>query len=102
MEVLDQRSFGQSADWLRFIPDGLELFTTSDLASRMNTGRELAQKMAYCLREANMIELVGKRGRANLYRVPSTNETVACIEDRTESWSMMTEPFVEAHSSDGN
>ena len=73
LDVLDQRSFGESADWLRFLPDGLELFTTSDLASRMNTRRELAQKMAYCLREARMIELIGKRGRANLYRVPSSN-----------------------------
>jgi len=70
LEVLDQRSFGHSADWLSFLPDGLESFTTSDLATRMNTGRDLAQKMAYCLREARMIELIGKRGRANLYRVP--------------------------------
>lgn len=70
LDVVDQRSFGHSADWLRFLPDGLESFTTSDLAIRMNTGRELAQKMAYCLREARMIELIGKRGRANLYRVP--------------------------------
>jgi hypothetical protein len=73
LDVVDQRSFGHSADWLRFLPDGLESFTTSDLATRMNTGRELAQKMAYCLREARMIELIGKRGRANLYRVPSHN-----------------------------
>ena len=70
LDVLDQRSFSQSADWLRFLPDGLELFTTSDIASRMNTRIELAQKIAYCLREARMIELIGKRGRANLYRVP--------------------------------
>ena len=70
LDVLDQRSFGQSADWLRFLPDGLELFTTGDLARLMNTRIELAQKMAYCLREAKMIELIGKRGRANLYRVP--------------------------------
>ena len=75
LDVLDQRSFGQSADWLRFLPDGLESFTTSDLATRMNTRRELAQKMAYCLREAKMIELIGKRGRANLYRVPSSHVT---------------------------
>ena len=77
VDVLDHRSFGQSADWLRFLPEGLELFTTSDLASRMSTGRELAQKMAYCLREARMIELIGKRGRANLYRVPSY---MACVD----------------------
>ena len=70
LSVMGQRSFGQSADWLRFLPDGLELFTTSDLASRMKTDRDLAQKTAYCLREAKMIELIGKRGRANLYRVP--------------------------------
>ena len=68
LEVMDQRSFGQSADWLGFLPEGLESFTTSDLATRMNTRRDLAQKMAYCLREARMIELIGKRGRANLYR----------------------------------
>ena len=74
LEVLDQRSFAQSTDWLRFLPDGLDLFTTSDLATRMNTRRDLAQKMAYCLREARMIELIGKRGRANLYRVPSNNQ----------------------------
>lgn len=73
LDVLDQRSFGHSADWLHFLPDGLESFTTSDLAIRMNTGRELAQKVAYCLREARMIELIGKRGRANLYRVPSSD-----------------------------
>lgn len=69
LEVLDQRFFGDSADWLGFLPDGLESFTTGDLATGIATGRELAQKMAYCLREGGMIELVGRRGRANLYRV---------------------------------
>jgi hypothetical protein len=69
LEVLDQRLFGESADWLGFLPEGLESFTTSDLATGMNTRRELAQKMAYCLREGRMIELIGRRGRANLYRV---------------------------------
>jgi hypothetical protein len=67
--VLDQRLFGHSADWLRFLPDGLDSFTTRDLAAGINTGTELAQKMAYCLREGKMIELIGRRGRANLYRV---------------------------------
>ncbi|HJT27348.1 MAG TPA: hypothetical protein VJ784_08075 [Pyrinomonadaceae bacterium] len=69
LQVLDRRLFGASADWLWFLPAGLESFTTEDLATRTNTRRELAQKMAYCLREAQMIELIGKRGRANLYRI---------------------------------
>ncbi len=74
LEILERRLFGQSADWLGFLPEGLESFTTRDLATGMNTGRAsaslgLAQRMAYCLRKASMIELIGKRGRANLYRV---------------------------------
>jgi hypothetical protein len=73
LEVLDQRSFGASADWLRFLPDGLDAFTTTDLATGIKTRTELAQKMAYCLREGRMIELIGRRGRANLYRVPLKN-----------------------------
>jgi len=73
LAVMDQRLFVQSADWLRFLPDGLESFTTSDLATRIATKRELAQKMAYCLREARMIDLIGRRGRANVYRVPGSS-----------------------------
>ena len=79
LQVLDRRLFGESTDWLRFLPAGLESFTTEDLATRMNTRRELAQKMAYCLREGKMIELIGKRGRSNLYRI-SLNET-GCSEE---------------------
>ena len=69
LDVVDQRLFGASSDWLRFLPDGLGSFTTMDLATQIETRRELAQKMAYCLRESRMIELIGRRGRANLYRV---------------------------------
>jgi hypothetical protein len=66
---LDRHLFGKSADWLAFVPDGLQSFTTKDLAVVSDTRRELAQKMAYCLRQSRMIELIGKQGRDNLYRV---------------------------------
>ena len=69
LEVLGQRSFGEPADWLGLLPEGLETFTKRDLATGMDTGRELAQKMAYCLRKGRVIELIGKQGRAQLYRV---------------------------------
>src|SRR5215510_10264446 len=46
LEVLDQRVFKESADWRRFVPEGLESFTARDLATAMGTRRELAQKMA--------------------------------------------------------
>jgi hypothetical protein len=69
VDVMDRRVFGTPADWLAFVPDGVQPFTTKDLATAAETGRELAQKMAYCLRQARMIELIGRQGRANLYRV---------------------------------
>lgn len=69
LDVLNHQVFGASADWLRFVPRDLESFTTSDLATATSTGEDLARKMAYCLRESSLIELIGKRGRANLYRI---------------------------------
>lgn len=75
VDVIDRRLFGTPADWLAFVPDSLQSFTTKDLATVADTRRDLAQKMAYCLREARMIELIGKQGRANLYRVPNRTES---------------------------
>jgi hypothetical protein len=76
VDVLDRRLFGNSADWLAFVPNGLQSFTTKDLATLADTDRELAQKMAYCLRQARMIELIGRQGRANLYRVGNSQLNV--------------------------
>jgi hypothetical protein len=72
VDVIDRRLFGTAEDWLAFVPNGLQSFTTKDLASISDTRRDLAQKMAYCLRHAKMIEMIGKQGRANLYRVANT------------------------------
>lgn len=73
LEVVDRRVFKHPADWRAFLPEGLESFTSKDLAAAMNTGRDLAQKMAYCLHKGRVIELAGKQGRANLYRVLALN-----------------------------
>jgi hypothetical protein len=69
LEVVDRRLFKDTADWRGLLPEGLESFTTTDLATATDTGGALAQRMAYCLRRARVIELIGRRGRANLYRV---------------------------------
>jgi hypothetical protein len=74
VDVLDRRLFGASSDWLTFVPDGLQSFTTKDLAILADTRRDLAQKMAYCLRHTKMIELIGRQGRANLYRVANGSD----------------------------
>ena len=75
VDVVDWRVFRDPADWLAFVPDGLQSFTTKDLATIADTSRELAQKMAYCFRQARMIELIGRQGRANLYRVARTQSS---------------------------
>jgi len=72
LEVSGQRVFSGSADWLQCLPGGIESFTASDLATAMTLRHDLAQKMTYCLRNGGVIELIGKRGRSNLYRVTST------------------------------
>ena len=74
LEVLDQHLFTKSEDWLAFVPTELNSFTTVELATGIDGNRELAQKLAYCLRHGRMIELIGRRGRANLYRVANCEE----------------------------
>jgi hypothetical protein len=71
LEVVEQRLFEEPADWRELLPNELETFTTRDLAEATGVRRELAQKMVYCLRKVEVIELMGKQGRANLYRVAS-------------------------------
>jgi hypothetical protein len=75
LEVVDRRVFDGAADWLACLPAGCDVFTTGDLASAMNSRVALAQKMAYCLREGKLIEMIGRRGRANLYRVAGPRES---------------------------
>jgi len=67
LEVAERRLFQEPADWLALLPEGLGSFTARDLAEAIDIREELAQKMAYCLRKAQVINLIGKRGRANLY-----------------------------------
>ncbi len=73
LEVIETQLFGSSEDLAGLLPPGLPArFTTADLAEAMAGPRWLAQKMAYCLRHATVIDQVGKKGRANLYVLAST------------------------------
>jgi hypothetical protein len=70
LEVVDRRLFEAPADWRALLPETLaESFTTSDIEGALGIPRQLAQRMAYCLREAEVITRIGKHGRANLYRL---------------------------------
>lgn len=69
LDVVDRRVFDKPADWLALLPEGVEPFTAGDLAEKLGIRLGLAQKMAYSFREANLVRLIGRRGRANLYAV---------------------------------
>jgi len=71
LEVVESRSYEEPADWRALLPEDLEPFTARELADALSVRLELAQKMAYCLRQANLIELTSKRGRAHVYQVVS-------------------------------
>lgn len=44
-------------------------FTTADLAVELRITRRLAQKMAYCFRELELLQKVGNRKRSYLYEI---------------------------------
>jgi hypothetical protein len=72
VEVVERRVFTSPRDFIDLLPEGLPPeFTARQLAKAAGLRIRLAQKMVYCLRRMNAVEVCGRRGRANLYRVPS-------------------------------
>jgi hypothetical protein len=68
LQVLSRHTFETGMDLAELLPESLAAeFTTADLATALSRPRRLAQRMAYCLREADLIEVVGKKKRSLLY-----------------------------------
>lgn len=66
--VVERRSLQGAASLLRFVPTELiEPFDTGELASATGMARSTAQKLAYCLRTAGQLQVVGASGNARLY-----------------------------------
>ena len=69
LDVREIIPFRRTADYAAMLPPALpEEFLTSDLAAAIGRPRHIAQKMAYCLRNAGLIHRAGARGNAILYR----------------------------------
>lgn len=67
--VVDAVSINNPDDLGAFIPAALSSpFTTADLAEALARPRRMAQQMAYCLRHAGVIDVVGKHGNTIQYR----------------------------------
>jgi hypothetical protein len=61
----------RAADLVRLLPAPLPAeFHTQALAQLCGVRREVAQRIAYCLREMRAVERIGKQGNALVYRLP--------------------------------
>jgi hypothetical protein len=70
VDVQSQDLFRYPRDFLRLIPRSLpNSFTAKELANEAGLRSTLAQKMVYSLRQMRLLEVAGKRYRANLYRI---------------------------------
>ena len=70
VDVQSQDLFKCPRDFLRLIPSSLpNSFTAKELANEVGLRSTLAQKMVYSLRQMRLLEVAGKRYRANLYRI---------------------------------
>jgi len=66
--VVDRKILRGPSDLSDLLPPGLpDRFQTSHLAASLGRPRWLAQKAAYCLREAGVIAEVGRVGNARVY-----------------------------------
>jgi hypothetical protein len=70
LEVMDFEVFESPADYAhRFLPADLpQSFTSRELAHALGQPDYLGHKATYCLRKMGLLEEVGRRGRAKLWR----------------------------------
>jgi len=71
ISVEHSMKFKDPSEFINILPRELPPeFTVRQLAKQSKLPIRLAQRMAYCLRHMDVIEINGKKGRANLYRLP--------------------------------
>ena len=69
LEVVSSVSLSTMDEFASLLPPDLPPeFDVSELAKAIKQQKVLARKMAYCLRALGVIELIGQRGKANVYR----------------------------------
>ncbi|MHA1256582.1 MAG: hypothetical protein ACTSPS_13390 [Promethearchaeota archaeon] len=68
VNLIDQKMFHGSMDYLTLIPKSLEFpFTNYELSKALQKSIRLARMMTYCLRKSDILKVIGKRGKAFLY-----------------------------------
>jgi len=69
--ILERAEFSTPEHLLTLLPDDLpDHFTTADLAAGLGRTRHLAQEVAYCLREAGVLRVIGRSKQGIEYALP--------------------------------
>jgi hypothetical protein len=69
LEVVEEEMFEKAEDFAPLLPMDLpDVFTTKDLTNALSCPRRLAQRMAYCLREMELITPVDRQGNSIRYQ----------------------------------
>lgn len=70
VEVYERRQFNTSADFIKFLPDGLPRpFSNKNLAHALGQSIYLARKVTYCLKKMGVIKETGKKGNELLFEI---------------------------------
>ncbi len=70
LAIRSTQSFRHGGDLLALLPEDLSpAFDTRELAQRLSISRWLAQRIAYCLRHSEAVQVVGRRRSGVLYRI---------------------------------
>jgi hypothetical protein len=68
LNVMDKIVFTDPKDFHALLPPDLpQPFTTYDLAQTLSLPRSLSQKMVYCLKEMDLLQVVGRQRKGLLY-----------------------------------
>jgi len=72
LDVIETIRVDTPADLLSLLPSDLpNPFTSADIASASRRPKHLAMRAAYCLQKAGATQSIGRRGRAQMYEIPS-------------------------------
>ncbi len=72
IEIVRVQPFVKASDWLKLVPTALPTpFTNQDLAKALGKQGVVAQRMTYCLKRMGLLDVLGKRGRTNLFGIPT-------------------------------
>ncbi len=88
LSVLESQVFCEPDDLLRLLPSDLpDPFTTADIAGGMSRSRHVAQELAYCLREAGVVSVIGRTRNGIEYRLPAMERSASAAAPQSEDES---------------